>query len=70
MFYDAFVRMKILQAQLQKINAPLVGFTGSLVQVEGAINLPVTVGTEPHQSIVKLTFLIVRVPSAYNGILG
>ena len=62
--------MKIPRARLQRVNAPLVGFTGSSVQVEGAISLPVTAGTEPRQCTVKLNFLIVRVPSAYNGILG
>ena len=69
LFYDAFVRMKIHRAQLQKINAPLVDFIGSSVQVEGAVNLPMMAGTELHQSTVKLTFLLVRVSSAYNGIL-
>ena len=70
LFYDAFVRMKISRARLQRVNAPLVGFIGSSVQVEGAINLPVTTGTEPCQSTVKLNFLVVLVPSAYNGSLG
>ena len=38
--------------------------------VEGAITLPVTVGTEPYQKILRLTFLVIKVPSAYNAILG
>ena len=69
LFYDAFVRMKISRSRLQRVNAPLVGFTGSSVQVEGTISLPVTAETKPRQCTVKLNFLIVRVPSAYNGIL-
>ena len=38
--------------------------------VEGAITLPVIVSTEPHQKTLRLTFLVVKVPSAYNAILG
>ena len=37
--------------------------------VEGAITLPVTVGTEPHQKTLRLMFLVVKVPSDYNDIL-
>ena len=28
-----------------------------------------TVGTEPYQKTLRLTFLVVKVPSAYNAIL-
>ena len=38
--------------------------------VEGAITLPITVSTEPYQKTLRLTFLVVKVPSAYNAILG
>ena len=38
--------------------------------VEGAITLPVTVGTEPYQKTLRLTFLVIKVPFAYNTILG
>ena len=69
LFYDTFQRMKLSYDQLQKINAPLVRFTRSSFQVEGAINLPVMIKTKPCQSTVKLTFLVVRVSSAYNTIL-
>ena len=62
--------MQIPYGQLQKINAPLVGFIESSVQVEGAISLLVIARIEPCQNTVKLTFLVVRVSLAYNGILG
>ena len=38
--------------------------------IEGIITLPVTVDIEPHQKTLRLTFLVVKVPSAYNTILG
>lgn len=50
--------------------APLVGFTGDSVKVEGEITLPVIAGTPPCQSTVLIRFLIVRVSLAYNAILG
>ena len=70
LFNDCFQKMKVSFRQVQKINVSLVGFIGSSVQVEGAINMPVTARAEPHQSTVMLTFLVARVPSAYNAILG
>ena len=49
---------------------PLIGFAGDTITTEGKITLPVTVGTEPRQSTVSLTFAVAQVPSAYNAILG
>ena len=69
LYYDAFSRMSLSAARLRPISAPLVGFTGTLVPVEGAITLPITVGTEPYQKSLRLIFLVVKVPSAYNAIL-
>ena len=37
--------------------------------VEGAITLPVTIDTEPYQKTLRLTFLVIKVPLAYNAIL-
>ena len=46
LFYDAFQKMKLPSRRFQVINAPLVVFTGNSIQVEGAIALSVTAGTE------------------------
>ena len=62
--------MRLPCTELQPISAPLVGFTGSSVPVKGAISLPVTMGTKPYQKTLKLTFLVMKIPSAYNTILG
>ena len=37
--------------------------------MEGKITLPITTNIEPHQSTIKLIFLVVKVPSAYKTIL-
>ncbi|XP_043717790.1 uncharacterized protein LOC122665703 [Telopea speciosissima] len=39
-------------------------------QVEGSIELLVTMGTEPKLSTVMMNFLVVKVNSTHNGILG
>ena len=70
LFYGAFFRMNLFFDQLRPVHTPLVGFTGDSVRVEGEITLPVTAGTPPRQSTIMMTFTVVRLPSAYNVILG
>src|SRR5262249_11762194 len=48
----------------------LYGFTGDSLNAEGSITLPATFGTPPRQATVTVEFIIVRTPSAYNGIIG
>ncbi|GFY91372.1 hypothetical protein Acr_07g0015680 [Actinidia rufa] len=38
--------------------------------MDGWINLPITLGTEPHQTTVWQDFIVVDCPSPYNAILG
>ena len=70
LYYDTFSRMSLSVVQLQPISAPLIGFTGTSVPIEGMITLPITVGTDPYQKTLRLTFLVIKVPSTYNAILG
>ena len=70
LYYDTFLKMSLSTIQLQPISASLVGFTGTSIQVKSTITLPITVGIEPHQRTLRLTFLVVKVPLAYNTILG
>ena len=68
--YDVFVQMNLSHESLRYVTTPLMGFTGDSVRVEGEITLPVTAGMSPCQSTVFIKFLIVRIPLAYNAILG
>ncbi|KAK2997863.1 hypothetical protein RJ639_025561 [Escallonia herrerae] len=52
------------------MDSPLYGFFNHLVDVEEIIALPVTIGTPPIQANLMLDFVVVKVPSAYNAILG
>ncbi|XP_043697244.1 uncharacterized protein LOC122648037 [Telopea speciosissima] len=70
LYYDAFEKMLLKPEMLKRVESPLYGFNGALVQVEGSIELLVTVGTEPKLAIVKMNFLVVKVNSTHNGILG
>ncbi|KAK2998503.1 hypothetical protein RJ639_023274 [Escallonia herrerae] len=70
LFYDAFRKMNILTDCLRKMDSPLYGFFNHLVDVEEIIALPVTIGTPPIQANLMLDFVVVKVPSAYNAILG
>ncbi|CAA0839390.1 Unknown protein, partial [Striga hermonthica] len=69
-FYDAFEKMKIGRERLRPVKTPLMGFTGETVEPEGIITLPLTAGDSPQQTTVMMDFLVVKVPSGYNVILG
>ncbi|KAK3016394.1 hypothetical protein RJ639_007372 [Escallonia herrerae] len=62
--------MNIPPDRLRKIDTPLYGFSNYPVVCEGIIALPVTVGAPPTQAKLMLDFVVVRIPSAYNAILG
>ncbi|KAK3018757.1 hypothetical protein RJ639_004243 [Escallonia herrerae] len=52
------------------MDTPLYGFFNHPVAAEGIIALPVAIGTPPAQANFMLDFVVVKVPSAYNAILG
>ncbi|KAK3014108.1 hypothetical protein RJ639_010287 [Escallonia herrerae] len=70
LFYDAFTKMNIPTNRLRKMDTPLYGFSNHPVAAEGIIALPVAIGTPPAQANFMLDFVVVKVPSAYNAILG
>ncbi|KAK3023914.1 hypothetical protein RJ639_043457 [Escallonia herrerae] len=69
LFHDAFEKMNIPTDRLQKMEAPLYGFSNHPVATEGIIALPVAIGTPPTQANLMLDFVVVKIPSAYNAIL-
>ncbi|KAK3018233.1 hypothetical protein RJ639_002767 [Escallonia herrerae] len=70
LFYDAFKKMNIPTDRLRKMDTPLYGFSNHPVTAECIIALPVAIGTPPAQANFMLDFVVVKVPSAYNAILG
>lgn len=55
---------------LQKVAAPLIGFTGDTLRPKGMVRLKVAFGISPKVVVVMVDFLVVDAPSAYNAILG
>ncbi|KAK3010023.1 hypothetical protein RJ639_010986 [Escallonia herrerae] len=70
LFHDAFKKMNIPTDRLRKMDTLLYGFSNHPVAAEGIIALPVAIGTPPEQANFMLDFVVVKVPSAYNAILG
>ncbi|GFZ03474.1 hypothetical protein Acr_16g0000980 [Actinidia rufa] len=70
LFISAFERMKIGLDKLHPFHTPLIGFGGNATHPLGWINLPITLGGEPHQTTVWQDFIVVDCPSPYNAILG
>ncbi|XP_010269798.1 PREDICTED: uncharacterized protein LOC104606351 [Nelumbo nucifera] len=70
LFYDTFERMKLAPERLQPVDVPLVGFSGSVIRSKGKITLPIMVGIEPDQVTWMHEFLVVKVGSPYNIIMG
>ncbi|GFZ00949.1 hypothetical protein Acr_14g0005840 [Actinidia rufa] len=70
LFISAFEKMKVGPDKLHPFHTPLVEFGGNKTHPLGWINLPITLGTEPHQTTVWQDFIVVDCPSPYNAILG
>ncbi|XP_063938092.1 uncharacterized protein LOC135147953 [Daucus carota subsp. sativus] len=70
LFYDAYEKMGYSDTQLTPSDMPIYGFNNVETKIEGMIQLPVTMGTEPRQATCMLNFLVVKASSTYNAILG
>ncbi|GAV69260.1 hypothetical protein CFOL_v3_12761, partial [Cephalotus follicularis] len=70
LYKDAFDQLRIPADQLRPVKTPLMGFAGEMVHPLGSMDLPVVAGTNPCQTQVKMTFLVVDTTSPYNAIIG
>lgn len=68
--YDAFKRKKLPPNMLKSVQSPLCGFNGEVVIPEGIITLTMTLGIAPHHFNLMINLMLVKVPPAYNMILG
>ncbi|KAL0415988.1 UNVERIFIED_CONTAM: hypothetical protein Slati_3430700 [Sesamum latifolium] len=68
-FYDAYAQLGIDNAQLWRVNTPLTGFSGEMIEPLGEVTLPLSLGSYPKRSTKMVKFLVVKAPSAYNIIL-
>ncbi|KAJ0985429.1 hypothetical protein J5N97_003785 [Dioscorea zingiberensis] len=58
LFWSAFERMRYDADDLLPVKSSLVGFSGGVIQPEGMISLPITVGNSPRSSTVTMKFLV------------
>lgn len=69
-FQEAFDNLGLKNFDLQTYKEELIGFSGKKVHPDRYVTLHLTLGTRPQTWTVKVDFLVVDHPSAYNVILG
>ncbi|XP_074352137.1 uncharacterized protein LOC141691303 [Apium graveolens] len=57
-------------SQLTPSDTSIYGFNHVECKIEGAIQLPVTIGEEPGMATQMLNFQVVKEASTYNAIMG
>ncbi|XP_024030780.1 uncharacterized protein LOC112094363 [Morus notabilis] len=70
LYSDCLDKTGIPRARLQNSAQPLYGFTGDSVIPKGVIELPMTIGDQPHTSTVMSKFLVVKGGDQYNAVIG
>ena len=70
LYYDAIKKLRILNDQLRPFPTPLIGFENEEVKVRDVITLPLTLSEEPKTTTVMVDFMVVKVLSTYNVLLG
>ncbi|GKV13815.1 hypothetical protein SLEP1_g24790 [Rubroshorea leprosula] len=70
LYWSCFQKMQLNPSLLQKHEGSIYGFDNQPVPVEGIITLPIYVGSEPHFRMASVTFMVVKMESAFNAILG
>ncbi|GKV46505.1 hypothetical protein SLEP1_g53487 [Rubroshorea leprosula] len=66
----AFQKMQLNPSALQKYKGPIYKFNNQPVPVEGVITLPIYVGSEQRFRMASVSFLVIKMESAFNAILG
>ncbi|GKV28900.1 hypothetical protein SLEP1_g37888 [Rubroshorea leprosula] len=70
LYWSCFQRMQLNLSLLQKYEGPIYGFDKLPVLIEGVVTLPIYVGSEPRFRMASVSFLVVKMESAFNTILG
>ncbi|GJR19150.1 reverse transcriptase domain-containing protein [Tanacetum coccineum] len=70
LYEHCFSRLRLeIKNQLVPATTPLIGFSGEIIWMIGKIQLLVTIGDEEHSTSAWMNFVVVRLPSPYNGII-
>ncbi|VFR01411.1 unnamed protein product [Cuscuta campestris] len=70
LYWEAAQQLGIRKEDLKRLNMPLSGFTGDIIEPEGSIKLEVIIGEHPKVRHMKMDFVVVDIKCAHNAILG
>ncbi|RRT67715.1 hypothetical protein B296_00017273 [Ensete ventricosum] len=70
LYFDAFQKLGLTDRYLATLTSTLTGFTGDSVFPLGVTTTPVMFGGEPKLKTLMVSFMVVKLPSAYNAIIG
>ncbi|RRT36407.1 hypothetical protein B296_00050216, partial [Ensete ventricosum] len=70
LYFDVFQKLGLTDKDLVTLTSTLTGFTEDFVSPVGATVIPVTFGGEPRSKTLMVSFMVVKLPSAYNAIIG
>ncbi|RWW36791.1 hypothetical protein BHE74_00058158 [Ensete ventricosum] len=70
LYFDAFQKLGLTDKYLVTLTSTLTGFTGDFVSPVGVIAIPVTFGRESRSKTLMVSFMVVKLSSAYNAIIG
>ncbi|RZS03992.1 hypothetical protein BHM03_00034254 [Ensete ventricosum] len=70
LYFDAFQKLGLIDKDLVTLTSTLTRFTGDFVSPMGAATIHVTFGGEPRSKTLMVSFMVVKLPSAYNTIIG
>ncbi|KAJ8477085.1 hypothetical protein OPV22_020812 [Ensete ventricosum] len=70
LYFNVFQRLGLTDLDLTPLTSTLTRFTGDSISPMGTTTIPVTIGGEPRSKTLMVPFMVVRLPSAYNAIIG
>ncbi|VFQ71916.1 unnamed protein product [Cuscuta campestris] len=70
MYMDTYKALGLTRDELSPIKTPLTGFTGDSIEPEGVITLPVEIKDTKATRKLDMEFVVVRIISSTNIILG
>ncbi|RRT38283.1 hypothetical protein B296_00044712 [Ensete ventricosum] len=70
LYFDAFQKLGLTDKDIVTLTSTLTGFTGDFVSPIGATTIPITFGGEPRSKTLMVSFMVIKLPSAYNAIIG
>ncbi|RRT74167.1 hypothetical protein B296_00012484, partial [Ensete ventricosum] len=63
-------KLGLTNKDLVTLTSTLTGFIGDFISPLGATTFHVTFGGEPSSKTIMVSFMVVKLPSAYNAIIG